>query len=221
MRSKLIHTIIFIFFLSFPLIGHAQEKIKPTLITSNRPFTSNGKIEFLRDDSKPTEITIHKVESGSLNGVHYNFYYTDGSATFSGQKGNNDSSHEPYDSNWHIVCQKDPITDNILCYMSIKDLIVFVSPGGKAIVNIGHDHFPGSTVSIRIDSGKSITQLIKDNGSLSPKNSLKTIKQLRSAKIVTTRYMEWPYETWADETWEIYGFNEALSFLYWAVDHIK
>lgn len=98
---------------------------------------------------------------------------------------------------------------------------VWAYPNGHYIVSVGQDHFPGSTVAIRIDGGKPITASAKNGGMFSRQVSAKLLSQLKGASKLTTRYMEWPNRYWVDETWELYGFNEALQYITWAVDRIR
>ncbi len=200
--------------------GHAQSELKPTLIDSIAPFSSDGKIEMTETKLlRTTEVS--KTEAGVINGVHYHFYYTDGSGTFSGRPGNTGHHSEPTGTNWTTGCKKDPVTDRKHCYMQIRDLWIFVQPKGQIAVSIGHDHFPGSTVTIRLDNAPPISTGSRDDGTFNKQISAKLIKQLAQAKLATTRYMKWPYRTWVDETWELYGLPETLQYINWAVERIK
>jgi len=44
---------------------------------------------------------------------------------------------------------------------------------------------------------------------------------ISKAKTVTTRYYKWPKDYPIDNTWDVYGFNEALAYIRWAVVRIK
>jgi hypothetical protein len=105
--------------------------------------------------------------------------------------------------------------------MYIKDLWVYVYPKGRTTVSIGRENFPGSSVTIRIDQGAPITVSARNDGDFDAQTSQRVIQQLKKANVVTTRYMKWPYQSWKDETWELYGFNEALAYMTWAVARIK
>lgn len=198
----------------------AQVDVKPTLIESDGPFTPDGKIELLETKILRTA-EANKMESGVLNGVHYRFYYTDGSGTFAGKSGNVGQFSEPMGTNWSTACKKDPVSDQKHCYMQLKDLYVFVYPKGRVTVSIGREHFPGSTVALRVDQMAPATATAKDDGNFSAQASARLIKQIASAKTLTTRYMKWPYRSWEDQTWELYGFNETYKYITWAVERIK
>jgi len=204
------------------LVGTASAETisKPHLIISDKPFTPDGVVS-MNESEGLSEVEISKIEKGILNGVYYKIYYTDGSAIFSGIPGNTLQLSEPSESNWSVICQKDPINDKKMCFMTIKDLFVFVHGNGKITVIIGHNHFPGSTAAIRIDKDTPMTTSPANEGTFTHGKSAKIVERLKSAKSVTTRYMEWPHQSWVDETWEIYGFNQTFKFISWAVRHIK
>ena len=203
----------------FAIPSFAQTTNVPQMIISSEPFSSEGKVE-LSEMQIATRTNINKIESGSINGVSYRFYYSDGSGTFAGQKGNDTEPGNFIGSNWNIGCEKDAVTDKKQCHMNLKNLWIFVYPNGRATVSVGSDHFPGSSVTVRIDSGAPITTSAGGDGNFSAPSSAKIIERLSRAKTITTRYMKWPYRSWVDDTWDVYGFNEALKYLKWAVKHI-
>ncbi len=198
----------------------AQEPTKAPLIQSDLPFSANAKVELVESKSL-NRVETHKVESGVLNGIHYHFYYTDGSGTFSGTSGNVGHYSETVGTNWSTGCKKDPVTDQRYCYMYMKDLVIFVYPKGGVTLSIGTDHFPGSSVTLRLDQGVPSTAPAKDNGSFPPQTSARLVKQLANARTITTRYMKWPYRTWIDQTWDLHGLPETLKYVAWAVDRIR
>ena len=196
----------------FATAALAQTVGKQGLIHSDTPFTQTAVVD---------EKESGKRETGELNGVTYWFYYSDGSGTFVGASGNTGTYKDRTGTNWDVQCKKDPVTDRKRCQMKIKDLWLFVYPKGRVTVSIGHEHYPGSNVTIRIDQGGPISTSASNDGDFSPQTSLRLVQQLKKAKSVTTRYMKWPYRSWEDETWELYGFNEALAYVTWAVERIK
>lgn len=197
---------------TFATAASAQTVDRPGLIHSDTPFTPTAVVD---------ETESGKRETGELNGVIYRFYYSDGSGIFVGKPGNAGTYMDRTDTNWDVQCKKDPVTDRKHCQMKIKDLWLFVYPKGRVTVSIGHEHYPGSSVTIRIDQGAPISTSAHQDGDFNPQTSLRLVQQLKKAKSVTTRYMKWPYRSWDDETWELYGFNEALAYATWAVDRIK
>lgn len=198
----------------------AQVDVMPTLIVSKSTFVTDGVIEMKEVKLLQTTV-VHKIESGTLNSVLYSFLYTDGSGTFSGIKGNIDNFKNPLGTNWSTACSKDPVTDRKKCYLHLKDLFVYVFPKGGVTVSVGREHFSGSTVALRIDQAAPMVAFGKDDGDFSRQTSSRIISQISTAKLITTRYMKWPYKTWIDETWEPYGFNEAYKYITWAVERIQ
>jgi hypothetical protein len=197
-----------------------QEKVSTELLRSDKKFTPDAKIEE-RSIKTASATEIEKIESGSLNGVPYRFFYKDGGGVFAGTRGNAATYSEPINSNWQVRCEKDPLTGEKHCEMQMRDLYVFLFATGKIIVSVGSGHYPGSDVVVQMDKDPPISAPAGEDGDFNAKTSLQLVQQLKKAKTVTTRYMKWPYKTWKDETWEIYGFNEAFQYLNWAVERMK
>lgn len=220
---------------------HAQ---KADLIQSTSPFSPNATITFKPNSQCVALRTIpeakrspkvrealqacaskgtDKLEVGTVNGVAYRFYYSDGSGSF---------AHDPrvfadmgageYLDSWQVSCEKDPITDDKACYMDRGDTRVWIDARGRSELYIGSSHYPGSQVVIRID--KSAPLAIRSRtfgGSFGYRASPTIINKITSAATVTTRYQKWPYKDYEDETWSTYGFKEALAYIRWAVARIK
>ena len=192
----------------------------PSAIESDSPFSPSGTVE--QSPTKLLRITeVHKTESGVLNGVHYHFFYTDGSGTFAGRPGNTGHFSEPSKTNWTVGCKKDAMSDKKHCSMRLGSLWIYAFPRGRVTVSIGADHYPGSNVAIRIDAGTPVSHSSRNDGDFPPDVSARVVQQLKRANTVTTRYMEWPYRAWVDDTWELYGFNEAYQYITWAVSRLK
>ncbi|HCX31788.1 MAG TPA: hypothetical protein DHU55_18770 [Blastocatellia bacterium] len=194
-----------------------------TLIQSETPFgeSSTIKLEYVRN-ADGNEVPI-KTEQGKINNVAYRFYYHDGSGMFAGKRELSLNDIEHLSSHWRVGCSKDAMSDRGSCYMSLRDLLIFVNADGKATLSIGSDHYPGSSVMLRIDNGAPVamsTRLLK--GSFNFQDSQKLIAQISRAKTLTTRYRKWPDGYDRDDVWEeVYGFNEALQYIRWAVARIK
>ena len=208
-----------ILFCLFISTAFAETTTKPSLIVSDEPFMQGGEIEMSEIKVLST-VQIHKSEKGVLNGVHYDFYYTDGSGTFSGNSSNTKNFRNK-ENNWSVACKKDPISDKKTCHMKMNDLWIYVYDNGKVVVSIGSEHFPSSSVTVRIDQGTPFTASSTKDGDFPPKTSAKIIEQLKQARSLTTRYMKWPHKSWVDDSWEVYGFNEAFKYINWAVKRIK
>ncbi|MGK5080490.1 hypothetical protein [Janthinobacterium sp. HLX7-2] len=156
------------------------------------------------------------VETGILNKIAYSAYYSDGSASFSG----GENRTLDYSDDWSVGCTKDSMTDAKACQLHRKNLWIFIPAKGSPLVSVGSDHFPGSSVSVRLGADAPITSS-SPNGYFSAKQSTAIISKLQRSDKISTRYMEWPHNYYADETWAIYGFNEAFQYAKWAVKNIR
>ena len=203
-----------------PAISAAQNSKISDLIFAIDQFRPDGRLE-IRESKGLTSSEFHKTESGIVNGVHYDFYYTDGSGTFAGMIGNVGKYDEPVRSNWDVGCKKDPVNDTKYCHMHIKDLWIYVYPKKRTVLSIGYEHYPWSTVTIRIDGEAPISTNANSDGNYPIQISARIVQRLKSATSVTTRYMKWPYKHWVDTTWDLYGFNETFEYINWAVERIK
>lgn len=197
------------------------------LIDTNEKFNPTGKIiitdSFNRKTADTDKHTIEveklKTEKGNINGVAYDFYYSDGSGTFAGIKEKCD-----YSTNWTVSCKKDPFENFISgnMYFDKGNLSISIYKKGDIsvpIITIGHSHFPGTTVLIKIDSlvyESDVKQLL-----FTPEQTREIIEKLKTAKKIVTRYHKWPYKANIDSEFELYGFNEAYTYLNWAVKQIK
>lgn len=190
-----------------------SQRSKPALIQSDTPFGPDSRIAV-------DEVLGVKRENGTLNGILYEFFYSDGSGIFAGTEGN---SIRPLErSNWNVGCRKDPITDEKSCYMDKASLRVWVDNKRHSEIYIGVNHYPGSPIVIRIDGGKPLAINSRMfNGSFGFRSSPAIIAKLSKARTYTTRYQEWPYRDYNDDTQTTYGFNESLQYIKWAVDHIR
>lgn len=205
------------------------QTVRPVSLSSLDLFSPNGKIE-----EQKLINTSYTLETGTINGVAYKFWHSEGSGYFSGVRnyeGNfsNITNRGDYQTDytiarkehWEVLCKKDSISDSKSCHLKKGGLWVYAYGKGKNQISIGHDHYPRSTVAIRINDGQVFTVPSNNDGDFSVSASAKIIQQLKSANSVTTRYMEWPYQTWKDNSFDLYGFNEAFQYINWAVSQIK
>lgn len=191
--------------IAFLLISsQAISQDHPALLKPKSPFTESGTL-------------LNGVEDGSINGVSYSFYYSDGSGSFSGLP-NGDLSRE---SNWSTSCKKDSMNDKKSCFLYKKGLWVWLYQGEGVKVSIGGDHYPGTSATIRIDSKPSIKSPSSNEGVFTSSQSKQIIRQLIEGNSVSTRYVNWPYHTSADESFELSGFNETYKYIQWAIKQIR
>jgi len=163
-----------------------------------------------------------KRETGTLNGVAYTFYYSDGSGGFA-SIANSALERADYAINsWRVGCEKDAITDERTCHVDRGDLRVWADSRGRMEIYIGSSHYPGSPVWIRIDKAAPLAINSRTfNGSFGYRASPAIISKISRAKTITTRYQKWPYTDYEDESWDNYGFKEAVAYIRWAVSKIK
>jgi hypothetical protein len=186
----------------------ANEVGNDYLLKSDKRFSKNG--------------VVNKFgESGKLNEVEYDVGFLSGTGYFAGTK--EGFADKLYDLKWLVQCKLDPITDKKTCSLSKYDFWIFVYDDGREIVSIGNEHFPGSSVILRIDKGKPFSTLSKNDGNFYGTVSKRIIKQLLddNSEMFTTRYMKWPYREWVDERIGLYGFNEAYSYIKWAIKRFQ
>lgn len=196
-------SVLFKAFLLFAVTSSAfaEHQEDTCLICTDNKFNSKGVI-----NNDPL-----KNESGSINGVDYHFYYSDGSGSFGDTKVNN---------YWSSSCNKDIITDAVRCELRKDNIYVYVYHDKNPIVSIGHDHYHKSTVSIRFGTHSPLTISADNDGDFPSGISRDLIAKFISNREVKTRYMEWPYQRWVDKVTDTHGFQVAYSYLEWAVKQI-
>ena len=156
-------------------------------------------------------------QSGIINGVSYAVAHLSASAKFAGQPGVFDRK-----TDWIVACRKDPIQDIKSCTLisSTYDFGVTQLANGMRGIVIGSDHYPRSTVAIRIDAQP---PHISEPGryAFSGQRAEQILTQLVAGKEMITRYTKWPNNSPVDTKRPIYGLPEALQFLPWAIENIQ
>jgi len=192
----------------------AQSKPKPTAIQAGGPFSREG--EILVDDR------LGKTERQIKGGVKYEIYYADASALILAKEGGHLASLE-YNDKWHIRCNKDAMDDQISCSAHVYDLSISIvkrSPRSPLyVVMIGHNHYPGSRVAIRLDDDPPIISGPSQPFAFDNPNVI--LSRMASAKVVTTRYQKWPNSWNVDNKWNLYGFDVVMRYLKWAIERIE
>lgn len=197
----------------------AASQTKSRVAPSSDTFTPQGQVVHLKANESPT-FEPETIEKGTLNGVAYYIFRRDLSASIAGTVGNAATPLEKRESNWHVYCNKDKITDDKFCVSHFGSLRLYVRPANRITVAVGVDweHVPGSSMAIRIDGGKPFEAVGEYFGA---KESLAVVQALKSAKTVVTRYMKAPHKSWVDAEFNVYGFNEALAYASWAVQRFE
>lgn len=203
----------------------AQTKVvSPNLLKTSTPFTASGKMSNEEMDLG-TRIDVNKVEQGVLNSVHYKFYYSDGSGTFSGSKNGELAAPGNFEmgADWNVACKKDAMTDKKTCTLNRKHLYITVNSHGHISVFIAgsDEQYPGTPVAVRIDSHRAIHSSSGSNGSFTHRQSIEILRQLKSGSKMTTRFEGWPYGNNEDTSFKLYGFREVYKYIRWAVKRIR
>lgn len=214
-------SLLFLTLLAMSLPSVAKDRVEnPTLLKPAAPFTPDGVVSE-KELELLTRVEINKVEEGSLNGVHYRIYYTDGSGTFSGAPDGSLTTGLGIGKDWSTSCKKDPMDDKKSCYIQRKDLWVWLYPGGRLKIFIGGDQYPGTSASVRIDSNQAIRSPADSEGVFTAAQSKQILQQLRSGARVATRYVDWPYRSAVDDSFDLHGFDEAYQYIQWALTQIR
>lgn len=172
-------------------------------------------------DDRSDETRFVQEEVGIYNGVAYHFSFTDGAGFFTGEPRNplDGAQPKPNWANWKVRCMKDPLNDRKSCVMHAKELWILVTAHKPAFVFIGHQHYPGSSVAIRINQEKPFVAHEPDG--FGWQISARIIQKLKANPQVVTRYTKWPNTSPTDETFQVLGFPETYEYLHWAVQQIK
>lgn len=197
----------------------AQERvIMPLLIQTNEPFSVDGVVSS-SETNWGSRVEISKKEVGSIDGISYRIFYRDGSGAFAGKKGHTLAIMEDSRDNWSVRCSKDSMSDAVQCSANTRDLTVVVVKGGAAYLYVGAEHFPGSDVAIRLGSEPPV--IVSSDAQFGRAASEQLISHMRDGVLVSTRYQRWPYERSVDQAFELYGFEQVMSYLKWATDIIE
>jgi len=182
--------------------------------------TSDTEIDFTENFQLGSKKDGYE-EIGVINGVNYHIKYN-GTGIFAGGKDNGIyGSGYDFRQNWRVLCTKDAITDGKKCTLLKPDISITTYPDGKYLLGVGYNHFPGSEVFLRIDDEASISTPSSNGGIFDFNTSSMLVEKMKAAKKITTRYTEWPYQKNIDKSSNMFGFNEALQYMLWAVKRIK
>lgn len=208
-----------LFFVCIPAL--AKERVeKPSLLVPDATFTPSGTVST-KELELLTRVELNKIEEGELNGVKYRIYYTDGSGSFSSSPDGSLSEGLRSGSDWSTACKKDPMNDARSCYVQRKDLWVWLYASGRLDIFIGGNQYPGTSATIRIDSNPAIKSPSDREGMFTAAQGKQILQQLLAGNKVATRYVNWPYESAIDDSFELRGFDEAFKYIQWAIKQIK
>lgn len=176
------------------------------------PILPGGEVYCHVTDSVLDRVTlISPVEKGSINGVDYRFWKTDrGGGRVQGVADSVVAAGlDDYDTSWRIGCEVDAMDDQRWCSIRRQDFSASLWKDGSWIILIGHQHFPGSDFSIRVDDRPAITA--DSNTGFSSDQIEQIMAQLKSGDAFLTRYEKWPRRTGVDAEVSAFGFAEAVA----------
>ena len=172
-----------------------------TLIAASRPVSDGWQPgEMISPPEAGSVISVHASRTGvTPSGNTYRYYY-DGSGSVRPLGGS-------ILSGWSIDCQKDTMNDRRNCKIRSSDaklVLLYDFRTSPRWVCITHHDFPGRRGQIRLDSNAPMTTDTDGcvRGSIA--------SNLRKAKTVTVRYVEWPYDYSKDNVAEVAGVGEAM-----------
>ncbi|MFS0827576.1 hypothetical protein [Pseudomonas phoenicis] len=186
----------------------------PEFITVAGPLLPGGRVtcHVSFDLVSGNHNVMHRIETGTLNSTKYRFHYSDGSGTVQGLQENVlDILKDKYGENWNLRCRKDEMDDTHYCAMSRGPLTIGVYGHSSRFVSVGSEHFPGSSITLRIDEDVPVTALAKPGFSSLQETGL--MAAMSKGTSVLTRYVKWPYESNQDKRVSLFGFNPALQII--------
>ncbi len=217
MNSRILCPIILGLILPSVLVGQEVR----SLLNRSEKFTTDGKVY---EDDLYGFPTYH--EDGSLNGVAYRIYFLDGSGTFEGVKGNGvdpkvivGRNIDDLEKNWMISCREDAV-DILTCLMVFPGISVLIDTKGQEFVAIHGDSDPrGAVVEIRFDSAEKVVG--GEDSRFGGTTANRIINRLKTANQITTSFERTKTQTHIIRILDLYGFNEALSYVQWVVGKCK
>ncbi|MFM2348280.1 MAG: hypothetical protein RL654_3033 [Pseudomonadota bacterium] len=167
---------------------------------------------------RPDSLISENTESGEINGIKYKIDRENGDAVFQGIEGASLDGSSVWDgTNWTAACKRDAMSDGITCHLKRGALWVFQFKTGRTTVSIGSDHYPGSSVAVRIDNLPPIQAPAGKDGNLDTSASGSVTTQLSKGQKFRTRYMKWPYREWVEGEEGTRGFTPAHEYLKWVM----
>ena len=161
------------------------------------------------------------IERGTIDGVRYRIYKSDGSGSVQGLPTNTLSViRDKHYTNWDLSCNIDLIEDTHSCTLRRANMWLVKASSGLTIIGVGHSHYPGTDVVIRIDGKTPFRANKKNTFSFSRARAEAIIAELKTGRTFITRYQEWPYQSYKDERASLFGFKAALAVLDWLVANL-
>lgn len=109
---------------------------------------------------------------------------------------------------WKSHCSEDSMTDRTNCTVTSpgSDLFVF-SEKGTVTFSVTGDDYPGEPTSIRIDKNPAVKYV----GDSTTSQDAMILKQLKTGRVVMTRYIRWPSGISEDTTAPICDLPDRIA----------
>ena len=158
------------------------------------------------------------IEENRFSGVYKDIKFSlfdDGSGTVQGYK---HSGGEDHMLDWSMGCEKDVISGKKSCYVHKRkgQLWIWIYPGNRIRVFVGRDHYPGTRTSIRIN--QNVYHTTADEAF---PNSAAIVSKMQDGAEIAMQWVEWPYRNSSSDTFDIHGFQVALSIAKWSLSNLK
>ncbi len=113
---------------------------------------------------------------------------------------------------WNLSCTRDRINDAHYCDLTEErsHYINVMKRRGSYTLVVGEDHYPGSTVALRIDRGQ---PLRAGAAGWTGPQAAPILAALRRGKSVAARYTEWPNDGYTEDEVDLAGFDLAIQML--------
>lgn len=181
-------------------------------------LTQTGKKEFIRLNYI-NGTRKHLTETGQFNGVAYRFYHSDGSAAFAGAAENSVAFDDFTYKNWHVKCEKHPVTRFTDCTAFREEFRMYYSDQTGVKISFMGDALEHTPFIIRVDNGKVFS--IDKDASFSKAQSEEIIALIKNGTQVATSYTDWPFDQVIDKIEPYYGTQEVVTYMKWAVANIQ
>lgn len=110
---------------------------------------------------------------------------------------------------WTVVCYDDRIDDTRNCIVENGNLYAGVTSDGLKYIGVGREHYPGSTIAIRIDGGTPLKW--REDKYLGAGRIEVWIDRLKKGSTALVRYRRWPENRNIDQEVTLTGFTAAYN----------
>ena len=119
------------------------------------------------------------------------------------------------DLTWRFHCRTDAMDDTRTCVLSTERMspylmVIWASSFAGAGVSVAYlgDRYPGSTVSLRVDSSPALTS--PEGRPFGGARSAAILAQIRTGNTLRLRAYDWPYNAAQDEEIDLTGAGAVL-----------